>query len=340
MRLIILILALNIASSKIYSQVPDKFRYSTEIRVDNELIKSQIVELRISLLKDSVSGTIVYTEKQSLRTDDKGIANIVIGDSSTLSISSIDWGNKLFFIRVEADINSDGETDYLLTSQILSVPYAIHAQTADSIAGEINEQDPYYANSIASDISESDTANWNDLVRKHKHYIGELYGGGIVYWVTPDGQHGLIASKNDLIEGKKVKWDPRPNPQKSIIGAQSYYDGKRNTAAILADFRDNGYPATVCSQYKIDGYDDWYLPSNQELKLMLPAAFTINKVLSDDNNPNTYGLTLINKVGEYGRYWSSTEHATNAAWLAFFSQDKMDFDRKDTTARVRAIRSF
>lgn len=340
MKIKLLIFTIALVYKTIDAQVPFKFRYSAEIRLNNELIISQDVDLRISLLQDSVNGKVVFSEEQSVKTNNTGVAEMVIGDNDSKILSSINWNNGLYFIRTEIDVNSDREIDNVLTNQILSVPYAFQAKCADKLTGEIDEKDPYFKNSVASGITQNDTANWSDIANRHKHFIGELYGGGIVYWVTPDGQHGLIVSLQDLIGSKKVKWDPRPNPQKSIIGAQSYFDGKSNTVAILKDFKDSGYPATECSKYVNDGFNDWYLPSNQELQLMMDACYIINRVLAEDNNPNTNGLTLINKVGEYGRYWSSTEHATNGAYLAFFTHKKMDFDRKDTYARVRSIRSF
>lgn len=39
-----------------------------------------------------------------------------------------------------------------------------------------------------------------------QHYVGELYGGGIVYFVYDKGQHGLIASLYDLNGGEEVIW--------------------------------------------------------------------------------------------------------------------------------------
>ena len=342
MRLKTLIFALTVISETVYTQVPDKFKYSTEIKQDDKLVKSKEIQLQISLLKDSVKGDIIYKEKQTIITNENGIANFVIGDENSKklkgSLSDIDWANNLYFIKIAADINDDGKIDNSWTSQVLSVPYALYAKSAGEISSELPEKDPDFKKSVASSISQNDTNNWNDLVRKHKHFIGELYGGGIVYWVTPDGQHGLVASLNDLCGGKKVQWSP--NPQRSISGAQSYTDGKSNSAAIIKADNANGYPAEACSAYKNGIYNDWYLPSNQELQLMLASTFIIDKVLSEDNNTNTNGVTFINKVGEYGRYWSSTEQATNAAWLAFFTQNRLDFDRKDTYARVRAIRSF
>ena len=58
-----------------------------------------------------------------------------------------------------------GGTNYSITgtSQLLSVPYALHAQTAENITGEITvtETDPLFSTSIASSITATDTAKWN-----------------------------------------------------------------------------------------------------------------------------------------------------------------------------------
>ncbi len=79
----------------------------------------------------------------------------------TGSFSSIDWSNGPYFLKIETDLT--GGTNYSIsgTSQLLSVPYALHAATA----GSVNETDPLFGSSIAAGISGADTANWNhDLV--------------------------------------------------------------------------------------------------------------------------------------------------------------------------------
>ena len=35
------------------------------------------------------------------------------------------------------------------------------------------------------------------------HYIGERFGGGVIFWITKDGLHGLIS---DTIDLGKAKW--------------------------------------------------------------------------------------------------------------------------------------
>ena len=43
----------------------------------------------------------------------------------------------------------------------MSVPYALHAKTAESISGPINEIDPQFSTSPANEISSEDITNWN-----------------------------------------------------------------------------------------------------------------------------------------------------------------------------------
>jgi len=84
-----------------------------------------------------------------------------------------------------------------------------------------------------------------------------------------------------------------------------------------------GGAALTCSNYSVtvDGvtYDDWYLPSIDELKLMYKT-----------NNKNRFCYTY---------YWSSLEYSSSKSWFYRYSgyTDKYD---KGTQLFVRAARSF
>jgi hypothetical protein len=152
-----------------WGQAPQKMSYQAVIRDSNgDLISNQVIGVKISILKGSVDGDAVYEETQNPETNEYGLMSLEIGGNLAKvidgSLSEINWTNDQYFIKTETDPN--GGTDYTIsgTSQLLSVPYALHANSADRLTSEITyeETDPKYSSSIASGIDEQDTASWNN----------------------------------------------------------------------------------------------------------------------------------------------------------------------------------
>jgi uncharacterized protein (TIGR02145 family) len=125
------------------AQAPDLISYQAVVRdATNELVKNETIALRMSILQGSASGTEVFTETHSVSSNDNGLVSLQIGGGTpeTGSISAINWSVGPYFIKMEADI--DGGTNYTIsgTSQLLSVPYALHANVSDSLAGVSTSQ--------------------------------------------------------------------------------------------------------------------------------------------------------------------------------------------------------
>jgi hypothetical protein len=120
----------------------------------------------------------------------------------------------------------------------------------------------------------------------NKLKIGMEYEGGIIAHVN--GEHGLIAAPSDA-DGVYI-W---------------------------------GAAFTVCENLVIDGYDDWYLPSKEELNLLYTNKDAIGGFIDD-------------------AYWSSTENAQNGntAWAQRFYSGEQGAAWKTATYKVRAVRSF
>ncbi len=83
----------------------------------------------------------------------------VVGEAG---FAEIDWSAGPYFI--ETGIDPSGGTDYTITgtSQLLSVPFALHAKTAETISGAIAEEDPVFIASPASGIEAADISNWDE----------------------------------------------------------------------------------------------------------------------------------------------------------------------------------
>ena len=175
-------------------------------------------------------------------------------------------------------------------------------------------------------ISGSGTTNNPYLIDTKKHYIGEPYGGGIVFYIYDNGLHGLIASTADQDLG--VEWYNGTKRYTSTT-RDGVRAGEMNTTLIIAlqtnDNPTGSFAAKVCSDYSVtaDGitYGDWYLPSKYELNLLFFQKDNVG------NFANNY-------------YWSSTEFSSLSAWCQNLSNGIQNNQDKSLPYVVRAIRAF
>lgn len=163
-KILTIILLLGLLTT-VWSQSPEKMNYQAIIyNLNSELIIEQTIGMRISILEGSMSGLTVYVETQNPQTNSNGLISIEIGAGVIISGSfeNIAWSGGSYFLKTEIDPGGGSNYTIIGVSPMLSVPYALHAKTASSIAGGITETDPVYSNSIASGISGADTALWNN----------------------------------------------------------------------------------------------------------------------------------------------------------------------------------
>lgn len=126
--IITIVFALNINA-----QSPESFKYQSIVRdgSGNALV-NQSVGLQIRVLKSSSTGTEVYNETHSLTTNAFGLVNLAIGTGTVVNgvFADITWAFDNYFIEVSVD--PTGGTSYSIsgTSQLLSVPYALHAKSS------------------------------------------------------------------------------------------------------------------------------------------------------------------------------------------------------------------
>jgi len=174
-------------------------------------------------------------------------------------------------------------------------------------------------------VSGNETFNGTNWVG-NTHYIGESYGGGIVFYVYDHGRHGLIAATADQSAG--AKWSNGGGGSTGTAG-DGLLAGIMNTDLIiipemLASPADP-FAAKVCADYEVtvDGttYADWYLPSSYELDLLFGQKTVVGGFASST-------------------YWSSTEEDAASAWTQNFLTGARNFQQKVLVGRVRAIRAF
>ena len=144
-----------------FSQTPQGFNYQAVVRDGSgEILANQSVEVIITLLQGTIDGTEIFTETHTRTTNDFGLINLTIGSVNTTDFQTIDWSDGPYFLSVNINGNPMGVT------QLLSVPYALHAKTAESLTGEIafTETDPLFTTwdkSTGISISENQISDLN-----------------------------------------------------------------------------------------------------------------------------------------------------------------------------------
>jgi hypothetical protein len=180
----------------------------------------------------------------------------------------------------------------------------------------------------------SEIATWTNLAGTpaagvYTPTIGETYQGGKVAYVLQSGDpgydattpHGLIAATSDQSTG--IRWYNGSNITTGATGT-AIGTGLSNTNRIIANQGAiaTSYAAGLARAYTGGGYNDWYLPSKDELNKMY-----INKV-------------AIGGFSDLVYYWSSTEYFNSSVWAQYLGNGIQLDEGKSNAYNVRAIRAF
>ena len=122
-----------IATIATFAQAPQGFNYQATVRNSTgALIVNQNVFFKFNLMLNSASSVPVFSETHYTPTDDLGQVNLVIGQGTATvgTFSNINWGTGNYYLGIELNTG----TGYVAmgTTQLLSVPYALYANSAGS----------------------------------------------------------------------------------------------------------------------------------------------------------------------------------------------------------------
>ena len=141
-------------------------------------------------------------------------------------------------------------------------------------------------------------------------YIGDISDDGVKY-------HLIVAPK---ATGEAVKkWIG------TTMVATSKTNGPGNTAVILNNQTTTFPAAQFCADLRIGGFDDWYLPSKDELAV----AWKAKKALAD-----------IGEAFADNYFWSSTEYSTVYAWYQYFYSGTPGYQYDATKTNGYYVRAF
>ncbi len=150
------------------------------------IMRSKEPAFRFSILIDSTSGSVIYTEEHLVRTDVEGMASFTIGYGSEQPgiFESIDWRAADYFMKIE--IAAAPGTNYKLLAifQLLKVPYVTERELKDKSGSQIIEDEIF-------------------IIRKYigkyvdfRHTGPVTYGGPNIIWIksTMDKVYGKISA--------------------------------------------------------------------------------------------------------------------------------------------------
>ncbi len=303
-----------------FGQAPEGFKYQAVVRdAGNTILNNQAVGIRMTIQQGFIGGNSVYQETFSPTTNSFGLVNLEIGSGTVVSgdFTTIDWSNGPYFIETAVDVT--GGTSYAVmgTSQLLSVPYALHAKTAENVMNDlVDDADADPSNELQTLSRVGTTVTLSNGGGTFEDSIGVYTAGtgidisnnivstveptytiglwpelgGYVFWVSADGKHGLVAETQD--QGA-VEW----------YGAQDLVSDPANHSVNGQRFRD------------------WRMPTQYELNEMYVQQGVIG------------GFSSVN-------YFSSTQTSSSGCIAQNFGSGFPFNASMINTYNVRAVRAF
>jgi hypothetical protein len=363
-------------TATVFAQSPEKMSYQAVIRNSSDaLVTNTQVGMQISILQGSASGTAVYVETQTPTSNSNGLVSLEIGTGTIVSgdFSTIDWTDGPYFMQTETD--PAGGTTYSITgiSQLLSVPYALHAITAETVTGSITETDPVFTawdKSTGISITESQISDLGNYIETETQNLDD------VLTINNSAGNKNITNLADPIDAQDAAtriYVDESAPVTYEIGDEAhggivFYVEACGTKGLVAATEDNSTGIKwrgggLASNYSIMARGDEIYAGKMNTSIIIAvhsakndfddhaasicANYTggdfgdwylpsIKELILMYNNLHTQGLGGFTN----NWYWSSSEANNNNAGSFTFTNGNSHFHDKYHLFYVRAVRAF
>lgn len=287
--------------------------FEGEFRTREDLLAKEVIQISNQTSKSSYKVKICHKSAGEIVVDEASLStHISHGDA-------VDMDGDGFFNKE----NGCSETDY---DDSISFDQSILID--DDGDGFFTTANPFSAIDC-DDNSYSEDNFCIDLK------IGDIYQGGYIFYLDSSGRHGLVASLTDIPNG--APWGCQYINIEGTTSA-SFGEGRANTNAIVATScqvsDEISSAAEACYSYSDGTYNDWFLPSHEELYLMW---FNLA------NEENIGNFIITNRRAS--AYWSSTAiddiYHTKAIMLSFSEGIQvLPLKGRNYVHNVRPVRAF
>jgi hypothetical protein len=224
----ILYFILFVIPSIIFAQTSQDISYQgIAIGSNGTQVINANITIKISIVDNTATGVVLYSETHSANTSNKGLFSVIIGKGTVVSgtFATINWGINSKFLKVEMDTTGSG-TNYTVVSnnQMLSVPYALYSGKTASIAGNTNINDEIVGNRSSNFAFASNNGVvyvYNSVINAWSSQIGSVsnigFGSTESTGIISSNQNFAFAGDNGVV----YVYNAKLNSWSSQIGSLS-----------------------------------------------------------------------------------------------------------------------
>jgi microcystin-dependent protein len=117
-----------------FAEAPFRFNYQAVYRNGTSPVPNQNITVRFTIHDQTTGGAVVYQEIHSTTTNQFGLFNLTVGGGNVQAgdITAVNWESGSKYLEVELSTNGGGSYSSIGTTQLLSVPYALQSNKADT----------------------------------------------------------------------------------------------------------------------------------------------------------------------------------------------------------------
>ena len=257
---------------------PEGFIYQAEARDSRgTVIANTELEVIFTILAGTPGGIVKWQGLHTATTNQYGMFTLIIGKGQPLAgnFSTIEWGNNSHFLNVKirnTKKNGIKEEVDMGTTQLLSVPYAMHAGTAETVAGQgsgDNDEDPTNELQDWSNLPgiPPDIADGDDVDDADHDPTNELQDWSTLPGIPEDVADGDQVEDDDADPTNELQdWGTLPGIPTDIADGDDVDDADHDPTNELQDWSTlPGIPADIADGDDVDDADHDSVNEIQEL---------------------------------------------------------------------------